>query len=120
MVHKIELSPNAASADVHILVPALRALVRKGSAFWNVSGVNLQGKILKGIEVDLESLRTLFTGAIEFATPTNAARQARYGLLLHNEPKDEWLAWAPNIPLGAPQEKPAPEAGAGATKAPAN
>lgn len=106
VVQKIDLSPNAASADVHALIFQRYApLVREGTAFWNVSGVNLKGSILKGLEVDFESLRALVTGGIEFASPPSSAR-ARAGTVffLHAEPKKEWLGWAPQIKIG-PAEK---------------
>ena len=76
-----------------------------GSAFWNVSGVNLKGSILKGVEVDFESLRALVTGGVEFASPPGSAR-AKAGTVyfLHANPKKEWLAWAPQIKI-APAEK---------------
>ncbi len=49
MVHRIELAPNSASADIHILIHTRYAnLVRAGSAFWNTSGVQATGGILKG------------------------------------------------------------------------
>jgi paraquat-inducible protein B len=106
VVQKIDLAPNAVSADVHVLVfQRFAPLVREGSAFWNVSGVNLKGSILKGVEVDFESVRALVTGGVEFASPPNAPR-AKPGTVffLHSEPKKEWLAWAPHIKL-APAEK---------------
>ncbi|MEA3192793.1 MAG: paraquat-inducible protein [Betaproteobacteria bacterium] len=106
VVQQIDLSPNAASADVHILVFQRYApLVRGGSAFWNVSGLNLKGSILKGIEVDFESFRALITGGIEFATPPGTAR-AKPGTVffLHEQPKKEWLGWAPPIKI-APAER---------------
>ena len=106
MVQKIDLAPNAASADVHVLILERYApLVREGSAFWNVSGVNLKGSILKGVEVDFESLRALVTGGIEFASPPDSAR-AKGGTVffLHEQAKKEWLAWAPQIKI-APAEK---------------
>ena len=127
MVHKIELAPNSASADIHILIHNRYAsLVRAGSAFWNTSGIHASGGILKGIELELESLRTLYTGAIEFATPSENAARVKAGTVffLHDKAKDEWLAWSAKIPLGgaqakASQEKAAPDAAAGETKAPA-
>jgi paraquat-inducible protein B len=106
VVQKIDLSPNAASADVHVLVFQRYApLVREGSAFWNVSGINLKGNILKGIEIDFESFRSLITGGIEFATPPGTAR-AKPGAVffLHEQPKKEWLGWAPPIKI-APAER---------------
>ncbi|OAI50421.1 hypothetical protein AYO46_10185 [Betaproteobacteria bacterium SCGC AG-212-J23] len=106
LVQKIDLAPNSASADVHILVLQRYApLVREGSAFWNVSGLNVKGSILKGLEIDLESFRSLVTGGIEFATPPGSAR-AKSGTVffLYEQPKKEWLAWAPQIKL-APAER---------------
>jgi len=102
MVQKLELGPNALSADVHVLVfERYASLVREGSAFWDTSGVNVRGGLLRGIEVDIESLRTIATGGIEFATPSAKAPRAKPGsvFFLHDKPKDEWLAWLPRIPL---------------------
>jgi paraquat-inducible protein B len=110
MVHKIELAPNSASADIHILIrQRYAALVRAGSAFWNESGASAKGGILKGIELEIESLRTLITGSIEFATPSETAPRVKPGTVffLHDKPKDEWLNWQAKIPLGT-QEKPKP------------
>ena len=102
-VQKVELAPNSASADIHVLIPSrYAALVRAGSAFWNASGVSASGGLLKGIELELESLRTLYTGSIEFATPSEKAPRVKSGTVffLHDKPKDEWLNWSPKIPLG--------------------
>jgi len=106
LVQKIDLAPNAASADVHILVfQRFAPLVREGSAFWDVSGLNLKGSILKGLEIDFESFRSLITGGVEFASPPGSAR-AKPGTVffLHTQPKKEWQAWAPQIRI-APAEK---------------
>jgi paraquat-inducible protein B len=103
MVERITLAPNAASADIHIVVRSrYAALVRAGSAFWNTSGVSATGGILKGIELEIESLRTLYTGAIEFATPSEKAARVKPGTVffLYDKPKDEWLNWSPKIPVG--------------------
>jgi paraquat-inducible protein B len=107
MVHRIELAPNSASADIHILIRSRYAgLVRAGSAFWNESGMSAKGGILKGIELELESLRTLFTGSIEFATPSESSARVKPGTVffLHDKPKEEWLNWQAKIAV--PQEKP--------------
>jgi paraquat-inducible protein B len=101
MVHKLDLAPNALSADVHVVIyPRYVGLIREGSAFWDVSGVNVKGGILKGVEVQFESLRAFITGGIEFATPPGTGR-AKQGTVffLHEEPKKEWLSWAPKIAI---------------------
>ena len=103
MVERITLAPNSASADIHIVVRSRYApLVRAGSAFWNTSGISATGGILKGIDLEIESLRTLYTGAIEFATPSEKAARVKPGTVffLYDKPKDEWLNWSPKIPVG--------------------
>jgi paraquat-inducible protein B len=104
-VQKIDIGPNAASADVTILVQSRYApLIREGSAFWDTSGLTVRGGLLKGLEVDFESLRALATGGIEFASPPNSPRaKAGTVFFLHDEPKKEWLAWQPKIPI-APEK----------------
>ena len=107
LVQRIELAPNSTSADIHVLIHSRYAsLVRAGSAFWNTSGVSASGGILKGIELELESLRTLYTGAIEFATPSEKAPRVKPGTVffLHDKPKDEWLNWSPRIPVAGQQK----------------
>jgi paraquat-inducible protein B len=106
LVQKVDLGPNSTSADVHVLIfERYAGLVREGSAFWDTSGVNVKAGLLKGIEVDIESLRTIATGGIEFATPSAKAPRVKAGTVffLHDEPKQEWLSWLPRIPL--PQAK---------------
>jgi paraquat-inducible protein B len=106
-VTKLDLAPNATSADIHVLIHSRYAgLVRAGSAFWISGGVRAEGGILKGIELEIESLRTLFTGAIEFATPSEKAPRVKPGTVffLHDKPKDEWLNWSPKLAFG-PAEK---------------
>jgi paraquat-inducible protein B len=102
VVQNVDLAPNATSADVHVLIYERYAgLVRQGSAFWDTSGVNVHGGLLKGIEVDIESLRTIATGGIEFATPSEKAPRAKPGTVffLYDKPKEEWLSWLPRIAL---------------------
>ena len=102
VVQNVELAPNATSADVHVLVYERYAgLVRQGSAFWDTSGVNVHGGLFKGIEVDMESLRAIATGGIEFATPSEKAPRVKPGTVffLYDKPKDEWLSWLPRIAL---------------------
>ncbi|MBV8031628.1 MAG: MCE family protein [Betaproteobacteria bacterium] len=101
LVQELDLSADSRAADIHILVYQRYArLVRTGSAFWNVSGVSLKAGLLKGVELDIESLRALVAGGIEFASPERSP-QARAGTVffLHENPKTEWLAWSAKIPI---------------------
>jgi paraquat-inducible protein B len=105
VVQSIDLAPNALSADVHVVIyPRFAPLVREGSSFWDVSGLNVKGGLLKGLDVEFESLRAFLSGGIEFATPPGTKR-AKPGTVffLYGEPKQEWLGWAPKIPI-APEK----------------
>jgi paraquat-inducible protein B len=105
IVQRLDLAPNALSADVHaVIYPRFAPLVREGSSFWDVSGLNIKGGLLKGLDVEFESLRAVVNGGVEFATPPGTAR-AKQGsvFFLYDEPKKEWLAWAPKIPI-APEK----------------
>lgn len=99
MVQQIELSRDARAADIHLLIYERYAhLVRSGSAFWNASGVDFKASLFKGVEVNLESLRTLVAGGVEFASPPGAP-PAKEGttFFLHEKPEPKWLAWSPKI-----------------------
>ncbi len=107
VVQDAQLSSNATSADIHVFITQRYApLVRSGSVFWNVSGVDVSAGLFRGVEVKVESLRTLVAGGIAFATPNDPqARRAKEGAVfpLYAEPRKEWLGWAPQIPI--PPEK---------------
>jgi paraquat-inducible protein B len=106
-VQDMVLSRDATSVNIHVFIKRQYArLVRSGSRFWNVSGVDLNLGLFRGLEIKLESLRSLFVGGIAFATPEDStARPLRNGTIfpLHDEPRKEWLLWSPKIPI--PQEK---------------
>ena len=107
VVQRIELSPNTAAADLHVIVFKRYApLVREGSVFWNTSGVSAHGGLLKGLEFELESLRSLVQGGVEFATPSAKAPRAKPGAVffLHDGPKEEWLNWEPHLKLPVEKE----------------
>jgi paraquat-inducible protein B len=98
-----ELSRDATRAQVSVFIlnPYTR-LVRVGSRFWSVSGLDVHVGLFKGIDINLESLRSLFIGGVAFATPEGAApAPAGTMFVLHDAPEKEWLAWTPKISLPA-------------------
>jgi paraquat-inducible protein B len=101
VVQATDLSRDSTAAEIHLLVWQRYApLVRTGSAFWDASGVTVKGGILKGMQVELESLRALVAGGVEFASPEGSPR-AKPGatFFLHDAPRKEWLSWTPKIPI---------------------
>ena len=82
--------------------PRYVKLVRSSSKFWNSSGADVKFGLFSGLEINVESLKSLVGGGIVFATPDDPkARQASNGASfpLHDQPAKEWLGWAPRISI---------------------
>ena len=100
-----ELGQTADRVLIHILIePKYAPLVRSGTRFWNSSGFGVDFGLFKGATVRTESLETLIQGGIAFATPDgermgNPARPQQT-FPLFDKFEEEWLTWAPKIPLG--------------------
>ncbi|MFT6917121.1 MAG: paraquat-inducible protein B [Motiliproteus sp.] len=98
------LSDDARQVEIHISIESDYApLVREDSRFWNVSGIEMDINLLGGSKLRTESVESILAGGIALATPdtqplTTAARQNRR-FTLHPRARDEWLRWAPRIPL---------------------
>ncbi|OAI86000.1 intermembrane transport protein PqiB [Pseudomonas putida] len=100
-----ELGQSADRVLIHILIePRYAALVRGGSRFWNTSGFGFEFGLIKGATIRTESLETMIQGGIAFATPEGeqmgkpALPQQTFALF--DKAEDEWLQWAPKIPIG--------------------
>lgn len=121
VVHDVALGTDAAVTDIHVLIHQRYAnLVRDGSVFWNVSGARVSAGLLKGVDIQFESLRALVAGGISFATPHRpGTRSVKDGTVfaLHPGPRTERLQWAPRIAippeddLAEPQRSRAQESG---------
>ena len=99
----IDLSPSADTVDVFInIAQRYAALVNKGSKFWNTSGINIEAGIFSGINIDSESIETLISGGVAFASPafdsdkkTVASQGNRF--ILHQTVNPNWLKWQPKM-----------------------
>jgi paraquat-inducible protein B len=103
-VQEAQLSTNATTVDIRVFIEQRYAnLVRTGSKFWNVSGVDIKVGLFRGAEVNVESLRSIVAGGIALATPTDPKEQQPVsdGMAFHlyDDPKKEWLEWAPELLL---------------------
>ncbi len=102
-VQDAELGPDATAVNIHVFIGQRYAhLVRVRSKFWNASGLDIKLGLFRGLDVNVESLRSLIAGGIAFATPNDPGDPpARDGSLypLYDRPEKEWLAWAPRIPI---------------------
>jgi paraquat-inducible protein B len=99
----IDLNRDATAAHATAFIEQRYArLIRSGSRFWNVSGVDVNVSLFRGVQISLESLRSLVTGGIAFATPEDPnAIPVKEGTIfpLHDKPEKEWLEWRPKIPI---------------------
>jgi paraquat-inducible protein B len=102
-VTRTALSRDATAAHVSIVIfRRYTRLVRTGSRFWTLGDVNVNVSLFKGLDIDLDSLRSLVTGGIAFATPEDSSLPpAKDGTVfpLHDKPEKEWLRWQPRIPI---------------------
>jgi paraquat-inducible protein B len=102
-IENIDLSANAAAAEIHVFIKQRYArLVRLGSKFWNVSGVDVNVGLFRGLQVNVESLRSLVLGGVAFATqddPRDTPANNGRVYPLYDKPEKEWLDWAPAIKI---------------------
>jgi paraquat-inducible protein B len=77
-------------------------LVRTRSVFWNASGIDVDIGLFRGAKIRTNSLSSLLSGGIAFATPDEPAPAAAAGSVftVHDQPDDDWFKWTPSIPLG--------------------
>ncbi|BET44151.1 lipid-binding membrane homeostasis protein YebT [Atlantibacter hermannii] len=82
-VYDYTINKNAEGVTIDVLIERrFTHLVKKGSRFWNVSGVKADVS-LSGAQVQLESLAALVNGAIAFDSPEGsepAEQENEYGL----------------------------------------
>ncbi|HWA88344.1 MAG TPA: MlaD family protein [Opitutus sp.] len=110
-VESSRLANDAASVLIRIRVlnPYV-ALVRTNTRFWN-AGVSIEGGLFTGLEIRNLSIKSLFAGGIQFATPDGTlAPVAKDSAEFHlaDKPEKEWLAWQPHIPIVSPEQSPEP------------
>jgi len=104
-----QLAENAQAVVLRAQVrPEYAPLVRINSKFWNAGGIDVRIGLFKGAEISAQSARTLLSGGIEFATPSEPSEAASDGTVfeLYEKPKDDWKTWTPFIPLQLPEQAP--------------
>ncbi|XOF33534.1 MAG: MlaD family protein [Candidatus Electrothrix sp. YB6] len=105
----VELSPTAQRVWIHAVVePKYMPLVHRTSRFWNAGGVKVIAGLFSGVSVETESLESIMAGGIAMATPDgrDMGTPAEDGdhFLLAEQPDEDWLEWAPKIPLYHPDD----------------
>jgi len=90
-----ELSKDGSRVRVTVNIePRHASLVRSNSVFWNSSGISADLG-LHGLQVHAESLKSLLSGGVAFATPPQPGHTVSEGSVfkLYAEAKDDWRKW---------------------------
>ena len=63
------LAEDGHSVVIHAVIDSPYAKhVYENTTFWNASGLDVTGSLAKGVEIDMESLRSMVAGGVAFAT----------------------------------------------------
>ena len=99
----VGLSNDSVNVEARAFIePKYRDLIRENTKFWSNSGLDVSIGF-SGIELDADTLSTIASGGVAFATPNTPGRQAATGhrFSLYDSPEDRWLAWQPRVALGS-------------------
>lgn len=96
-----DLSDNAQQVEIYInIYDKYTGLVNSGSKFWHASGLTIEAGLLSGVTVETESVESLVSGGISFATPESGKFNAeQLTFPLHNKAQDKWLDWQPALAI---------------------
>lgn len=99
-----ELADTADQILIHLSIRnRYKPLIRENSKFWHASGIAMDISLFGTSRIRTESLESIISGGIAFATPDNnkMGKQLSSGsyFTLHDEPKPEWSRWNPIIHL---------------------
>ncbi len=92
------LSPDAKSVWIYLNIkrPYMH-LVRANTKFWNASGIDIEAGIFSGVKVKTETVESILTGGVAFATPPGKKAGPPVcedtHFKLYEEAQDEWLEW---------------------------
>ncbi|HHD57001.1 MAG TPA: MCE family protein [Desulfobulbaceae bacterium] len=85
------------------ILPEYVFIVHKGTKFWNVSGLEVDGGVFSGMSIRTESMEALIRGGVALATPAGKAMGGPVTDGAHfplaKKARDDWKAWSPNLKL---------------------
>jgi paraquat-inducible protein B len=83
-----DLSADGSTVQIYLNIEQQYAgFVRSNSQFWNASGLDVRAGLFSGVDIHSESIESLVTGGIAFATPDKTGNAVQNGQLF--ELKDQ-------------------------------
>ena len=113
-VMTVGLSNDSASVEARAyILPAYAPLVRDNTKFWSASGIDVSIGIT-GVELDMDTLSSIATGAVGMATPDVPGYRVTTGhrFRFYDDAEKHWENWRPRIAIGSallPADAPLPE-----------
>ena len=108
----VDLATDASAVEAKVYIePDYLSLIRENTKFWKIGGARFRAG-LGGLSLDVDSVHSLVLGGVNLALPPAPGNPVNQGHVfeLYEEPKDEWLEWAPSLALfddpGATLERP--------------
>lgn len=74
-------------------------LVKEETKFWNASGVDVEVGLFSGAKISTQSIETMLSGGVEFATPERFSKRKKEYFRIHKKADSNWLEWTPIIEL---------------------
>ncbi|WOO42165.1 intermembrane transport protein PqiB [Rubellicoccus peritrichatus] len=113
-IDQVSIASDAKTVHVHAhIMHDYENLIRENTKFWNASGIGMSLGLF-GAKIKTESLESILSGGVSFATPPNdeMGNNVVDGTVfkLHNDPEDEWSKWSPTISLPDTVEVSTPQA----------
>jgi len=93
------LSKESNGVEFLVLIePKYSYLVRENSVFYNSTALGFDVDLF-GAKMRTETLETMISGGISMVIPDTPLKEAdnMFNFTLYDEPRDEWLKWAPVI-----------------------
>ncbi len=100
IITDVRLNTRAKNVIAEIFVNSpYNKLIKEETKFWNASGLDIEFGLFSGAKINAQSLETLLSGGVEFATPDNFSQRKKEYFKLHKKADDNWLEWKPIIEL---------------------
>ena len=130
-VMEVALSGDSGTVDARVYIqPDYKKLIRVNTQFWTSGGMNASAKLFDfstwspNFKMDMDTLTTVMSGGLAFSTPPQPGAEVPAGHRFKlasaqdvEKKKEEWLAWKPNIEIGA-KETAKPSGAAGSVQTP--
>jgi paraquat-inducible protein B len=101
-VMSVGLAADGSAVEARAYIrPPYRKLLREGTQFWNVGGLQFDAGWFKGLSVEVATAEDLLRGGVAFATPDDAGAPVVDGHRFVVAPKadDDWHEWSPSLPM---------------------